>query len=108
MSISTIAGALPQVAGVGQAGALSAIAGPSVQQTGTPSTAFEDQLSSMLEGVDQAQHQGDVALQDLAAGDAGIHETMIALTQADITLQAASTARNKVVSAYETIMNMAI
>lgn len=104
MSISAIGGGLPPLSGVGQS---ASIAGPKAQIS-APKTAFEDQLSSMMQGVDQAQHNGDVALQDLAAGDAGIHETMIALTQADITLQAASTARNKVVSAYETIMNMAI
>ncbi|MFT5583649.1 MAG: flagellar hook-basal body complex protein FliE [Cognaticolwellia sp.] len=104
MSISAIVGGLPPISGVGQSASIS---GASAQISG-PKNAFEDQLSSMLQGVDQAQHGGDVALQDLAAGDAGIHETMIALTQADITLQAASTARNKVVSAYETIMNMAI
>jgi flagellar hook-basal body complex protein FliE len=104
MSISAIAGGMPALTGVGQSPAISG----AKSQVSAPSTAFEDQLSSMLQGVDQAQHGGDVALQDLAAGDAGIHETMIALTQADITLQAASTARNKVVSAYETIMNMAI
>ena len=104
MSISAIGGGLPPLSGIGQG---SAVTGPKTQMS-APKTAFEDQLSSMMQGVDQAQHGGDVALQNLAAGDAGIHETMIALTQADITLQAASTARNKVVSAYETIMNMAI
>ena len=103
MSISAIVGGLPAVTGVGQPASPAGIQ----SQVSGPGNSFEDQLSSMLQGVDEAQQSGDVALQDLAAGDAGIHETMIALTQADITLQAASTARNKVVSAYETIMNMA-
>ncbi|MED5369518.1 MAG: flagellar hook-basal body complex protein FliE [Myxococcota bacterium] len=102
MSISAISAGFPQISQVPGAQA------PAKNTAVQGASDFENSLQSMLEQVDGAQHQGDVALQDLAAGDAGIHETMIALTQADITLQAASTARNKVVSAYETIMNMAI
>jgi flagellar hook-basal body complex protein FliE len=101
MSVSALFAGLPPIPPVGGVGAASGVQKPAA-------AGFGDKLESAVAKVDAAQHSGDAALQELAAGDADIHDVMIKLSEADITLQAATTARNKVVSAYEAIMNMAI
>jgi len=70
---------------------------------------FLTRLSAAIGSVDEAQQAGDASLQALAAGEeADLHGTMIALEQADIALRTMVTARDKVVNAYEQLMNMAI
>ncbi len=70
---------------------------------------FVSKLNAALESVDGAQHAGDASLQALASGEeADLHGTMIALEQADIAMRTMVTARDKVINAYEQLMNMAI
>jgi flagellar hook-basal body complex protein FliE len=69
---------------------------------------FSKMMESM-EQLDSSQHNSDAALQELASGgNTNIHGTVIAYEEADIAIRAAFTARDKVVAAYEQIMNMAI
>ncbi len=74
----------------------------------TPDKGF-DKLMEGLESVDSQQHGSDLAIQELAAGQhTNIHGTVIAYEEADIAIRTAFTARDKIVRAYEAIMNMAI
>ena len=69
---------------------------------------FSKMMESM-EQLDSSQHNSDAALRELASGgNTNIHGTVIAYEEADIAIRAAFTARDKVVAAYEQIMNMAI
>ncbi len=71
--------------------------------------AFADTLKQALEDVDQSQHRADAKLAELATGQSpDLHGTMIALEEADITLRATLSVRDKMVDAYQQIMNMNI
>ena len=70
---------------------------------------FSEQLKSAIESVNDRQIEADGHLQAVASGqDVDLHTTMIALQEADITLRAMVSVRDKVVDAYQQIMNMSI
>ena len=84
-----------------------------IAPTATTPKSIEDRgfskLMQNVEELDDGQKTSDLALQELAAGEnTNIHGTVIAYEESDIAIRAAFTARDKVVSAYEQIMNMAI
>ena len=66
-------------------------------------------MASAIENVNDAQQSGDSALKSLASGeDVDLHGVMVALEKADISLRTMVSVRNRVVAAYEQVMNMAI
>lgn len=70
---------------------------------------FGDMLTSMLDKVDETQKAGDQAIARLQSGDAKhLHEVMIAVEEADISLRMFVQMRNKALTAYEEIMRMQI
>jgi flagellar hook-basal body complex protein FliE len=70
---------------------------------------FGDMLSSMMSKVNQTQAAGDEAIVKLESGEAKhLHEVMIAVEEADISLRMLVQMRNKALSAYEEIMRMQI
>ncbi|HJN74024.1 MAG TPA: flagellar hook-basal body complex protein FliE [Myxococcota bacterium] len=69
---------------------------------------FADGLADAIESVDAHQHKADASLELLMRGEGNAAQTMVALSEADITLRTMSSVRDKVVAAYEQIMNMAI
>ena len=78
------------------------------QQVGQGETFFET-LKSAIGEVNKLQEDADQAVQDLATGkDKDIHNTMIALEKADVSFQLMMQVRNKIISAYETIMHMSV
>lgn len=72
-------------------------------------TGFGDMLKSMVDKVDESQAAGDKAVQMLQSGEAKhLHEVMIAVEEADVSLRLAVQIRNKALTAYEEIMRMQI
>ena len=70
---------------------------------------FADTLQSALDSVNETQVHADDKLAELAAGQTpDIHGTMIALQEADITLRTMVSVRDKMVDAYQQVMNMQI
>jgi len=70
---------------------------------------FGDILTGAVGEVNKLHHEADQAVEALAAGrSADVHNTMIALQKADVSFQLLMQIRNKVVSAYETVMRMQI
>jgi len=70
---------------------------------------FDDSVFSAVGKVDEMHSAADNALELLASGQqVDLHGTMIALEKADIALRTMVSVRDKVVGAYEQIMNMAI
>ena len=99
--------------------AIEALAGISSAQLGTQApnglsqsqaqNAFAEHLDAAVGRVDGAQHTADSALAELASGEnVNIHDTMIKLQQADVAMRTMVSVRDKVVDAYQTIMNMTI
>lgn len=82
---------------------------PVAGASGASGTDFEARLEAAIHSVSDTQNAADVRLGRLASGEeADIHTTMIALQEADISMRVMVSARDKVVEAYQTVMNIAI
>ena len=74
-----------------------------------PPASFQDFMTDALSSVDQAQHKADHVLMEVATGrEVDLHGMMISMEKADIALRTMVTARDKVVEAYQQVMNMSI
>jgi flagellar hook-basal body complex protein FliE len=70
---------------------------------------FDNQVANAIRNVDAMQNESSEALRLLASGETvDLHGTMVALEKADIALRTMVSVRNRVVAAYEQVMNMAI
>ena len=84
----------------------------SVTKLSSPSTQvdFSAVLKSSLAQISQYQNKSDELGKNFALGDdsVGLSDVMIASQKASIALQSAVQIRNKLVSAYQNIMNMQV
>ncbi len=70
---------------------------------------FSDAFDAAIRAVDAQQKDADVMMRGLATGEnVDIHGTMIALEEANISLRALGSVRDKMVEAYQSIWNMPI
>ncbi len=71
---------------------------------------FAQVLQGSIDKVNQAQVQAHEMAEKLAAGDKtqNLHEVMIALQTASISFQEMVQARNRLVNAYQDVMNMQV
>jgi len=75
----------------------------------TAKSGFGDIMKSTIEQVNQAQNKGNLAIEQLNTGKAeSLHEVMIAVEEADISLKMLVQMRNKALQAYEEVMRMQI
>ncbi len=66
---------------------------------------FLDTLNDAIGEVGKLHEEADRAVEELATGkETDIHNTMIALEKAEVSFQLMMNVRNKIVTAYETIM----
>ncbi len=80
-------------------------ASPSAQAAGT----FQDMLGGLVHDVSSREQQADLAMQKLHTGEEkNLHEAMILIEQADISLRYLVQVRNKALDAYQTIMQMQV
>lgn len=77
-------------------------------QAGAPN--FSNVLSEALQSVHQVQQEAKVLQQAYQQGspDVGLEETMIAMNKASLSFQMLAQARNRVVAAYNEVMNMQV
>lgn len=70
---------------------------------------FLETMQSMIGSVNESQLAGDNAIERLQRGDAQhLHEVMLAVEEADVSLRMLVQVRNKAMTAYEEIMRMQI
>jgi flagellar hook-basal body complex protein FliE len=82
---------------------------PSATGTAKAAPGFGEMLKESLNEVNKMQLDADKSVEDLATGkNKNIHETMIAISQADMAFRMTMQVRNKVVDAYQEIMRMSI
>ena len=67
---------------------------------------FGQRLKQAVEEVNRLQHSADNAMEQVMHGSLGIHEGMLALSKADISLRMLLQIRNKVMEAYREISRM--
>lgn len=97
---------------------LSVLRATATQATGktteTPAAAggadFAAVLRNSIEQVSQTQQKAENLAADFAAGEgtANLHEVMIALQKANVSFQEMVQVRNKLVSAYQDVMNIQV
>lgn len=71
---------------------------------------FAQVLQSSIDKVNQTQQQAEQMAEKIAAGDTSqnLHEVMIALQTASVSFQEMVQVRNKLVTAYQDVMNMQV
>jgi len=71
------------------------------------SSSFADMLQAKVKEVDQFQHKADATMDEGSVkGAEQIHESMIKLEEADLSLKLLVKTRNKAMEAYQEIMRM--
>ena len=77
---------------------------------GAGSVDFAQTLKSAIDQVNQAQQGANGMAEKFAAGDSNtnLHEVMIELQKASVSFQEMIQVRNKLVSAYQDMMNMQV
>ncbi len=82
---------------------------PDTSDVSQAKNGFGNVLKSTVEAVNSSQIASDQAIVNLQSGEAkNLHEVMIAVEQADVSLRMLVQMRNKALSAYEEIMRMQI
>lgn len=69
---------------------------------------FVDSLKSVVDGVNRRQLEAQKAAQDFELGRTDIASAVLALQTAQVSFKAMTEARNRVVRAYQDVMNMPI
>ena len=73
-----------------------------------PAASFADSLGSLIDGVEQAQGEANTAVTGMVDKTGEVHDAMIALQRAEMSLQLTVQIRNKLVQAYQDVMRMPI
>lgn len=75
---------------------------------GRQTPGFGDALTRMVEAVEATNAEANSAVGQMIDGTGDVHDAMIALQRADLTLQLTVQVKNKLVQAYQEIMRMPV
>ncbi len=85
---------------------------PGISKTPTPDEglgpSFGESLMSLVENVDKSGADANVAVSNMLDKSGDVHDAMIALQRAEMTLQLTVQIRNKLVQAYQEVMRMPV
>ena len=70
--------------------------------------AFGESLGKLIDSADQSSRDTNNAVASMLGGTGDVHDAMIALQRAELSLQLTVQVRNKVVQAYQDIMRMPV
>ena len=90
------------------AAALPAIRPSTGSAAGDGADSFGATLSSLLSSVEATAGEANTAVANMIAGTGDVHDAMIALQRAEMTMQLTVQVRNKLVQAYQDLMRMPI
>ena len=76
--------------------------------TSTDAAGFSETLGKIVGAVESSGADANRAVSGMLTGTTDVHEAMIALQRADLTLQFSVQIRNKLVAAYTEIMRMPV
>ncbi len=80
---------------------------PDTSEVSLASKGFSEILNATVTQVNNSESQGNKAIENLNTGEAkNLHEVMIAVEEADISLRMLVQLRNKALEAYEQIMRL--
>jgi flagellar hook-basal body complex protein FliE len=69
---------------------------------------FAEALGKVVQAVESTESQANSAVTGMLSGTTDVHDAMIAMQRADLTLQFSVQIRNKLVQAYNEIMRMPV
>jgi flagellar hook-basal body complex protein FliE len=69
---------------------------------------FAEALGKVVQAVESTESQANTAVSGMLSGTTDVHDAMIAMQRADLTLQFSVQIRNKLVQAYTEIMRMPV
>jgi len=69
---------------------------------------FAESLGQLVESADQTSKEANSKVASMLTGQGDVHDAMIALQRAELSLQLTIQVRNKVVQAYQEIMKMPV
>jgi flagellar hook-basal body complex protein FliE len=76
--------------------------------TAAGGSGFGDALGRVVQAVESTEAQANSAVTGMLSGTTDVHDAMIALQRADLTMQFSVQIRNKLVQAYNEIMRMPV
>ena len=80
-----------------------------IQKESSSGETFGEILAESIRQVNNLETQADDAIKNLIVGEAGnVHETLIALQRAEISMRMLVEVRSKVISAYQEVMRMQV
>jgi flagellar hook-basal body complex protein FliE len=79
-----------------------------VPDAGGVGKSFGESLMSLVESVEQTGAEANTAVSNMLDKSGDVHDAMIALQRAEMSLQLTVQIRNKLVNAYQDIMRMPI
>jgi flagellar hook-basal body complex protein FliE len=103
MSISSIVDLSSRIGGTGTA-ATGAAPAAGAESSGS----FADALKGLVESTDKSGEQANAAIGGMLDKSVDVHDAMIALQRAEMSLQLTVQIRNKLVQAYQDIMRMPV
>lgn len=70
---------------------------------------FSELLRNSVDQVNQLQTEADTAIKEMVAGRSkNLHETMLTVERADVSLKLMMQVRNKIIDAYKEVMRMQV
>ena len=106
MSIERILTAIAPADGTGMSGK-SSLMTPGMPG-GDAAGSFSSSLERLVSAVETSGAKANEAVVNMTDGTGDVHDAMIALQRADLTLQLTVQIRNKLVNAYQEIMRMPV
>jgi flagellar hook-basal body complex protein FliE len=104
--------AIPALLGaVASASSPAAVRPPAAGTTGAGQGAgsdFAGKLGDLIDGVERTSAEANSAVSGMLTKSVDVHEAMIALQRAELSLQLTVQVRNKLVQAYQDVMRMPI
>jgi len=100
-------GVPPPPGGEGLSG-ISSSNDPEKSSLSTPESSFVNVLKDSISKVNAIQVEADKTIQDYSTGknNVTLHQTMVEMAQADVSFQLMMQVRDKIVRAYQEMMNM--
>ena len=81
---------------------------PASSSNAKPALGFGDSLAKLVDSVDASADEANSSVARMLDGRGDVHDAMIALQRAELTLQLTVQVRNKLVQAYQDIMRMPV
>lgn len=96
-----------KIAGLEQGAIPSPLGGSGPARAQIGGAPFDASLRTAMAELEQNVTEADATTEGLVTGEVDIHEAMVAMEKADLTLRVAGTVRTKVIEAYQQLMQVA-